>query len=171
MTATATTLLGEALVAWRYTREGVIAEVENIPADKFGYKPTAENRTVDELVLHIVQSDLMMSGELARPDGDFQRQSYPDFQREYGSDVDGTTGKDNLLELLARTHKEGSTKIERAGELHMLQFIRQFDGSFASRLSWMYHGIAHEEYHRGQIALYARQLGCVPALTQLIYGA
>ena len=52
----------------------------------------------------------------------------------------------------------------------MLQQIRQFSGTLATRFSWMHHGIAHEEYHRGQIALTARLLGLVPALTQLIEG-
>jgi len=32
------------------------------------------------------------------------------------------------------------------------------------------HAIAHEEYHRGQLTLYARLLGRVPALTKLIEG-
>jgi uncharacterized damage-inducible protein DinB len=30
--------------------------------------------------------------------------------------------------------------------------------------------VAHESYHRGQIALYVRQMGRVPALTQRISG-
>ena len=60
--------------------------------------------------------------------------------------------------------------IRSAGEVWMLQRIRQFDGSMATRLSWMHHGVAHEEYHRGQIALYARLVGRVPALTKLIEG-
>ena len=51
-----------------------------------------------------------------------------------------------------------------------LQQIVQFNGEKATRLSWMHHGIAHEEYHRGQIALYARLAGEVPALTKLIMG-
>jgi uncharacterized damage-inducible protein DinB len=50
----------------------------------------------------------------------------------------------------------------------MLAPIRQFDGSRASRLTWMHHGIGHEEYHRGQLALYARLQGLVPALTRRI---
>jgi uncharacterized damage-inducible protein DinB len=53
----------------------------------------------------------------------------------------------------------------------MLQTIRQFNGAPATRLSWMHHAIAHEEYHRGQLALYARLVGRVPALTKLIQGA
>ena len=52
----------------------------------------------------------------------------------------------------------------------MLQLIRRFDGKMGTRLAWMHHGISHEEYHRGQLALYARLLGRVPALTQLIQG-
>ncbi|MDZ7363128.1 MAG: hypothetical protein ONB46_20750 [candidate division KSB1 bacterium] len=50
----------------------------------------------------------------------------------------------------------------------MLQYITRFDGLKGTRLAWMNHGISHEEYHRGQLALYARLLGRVPALTQLI---
>jgi uncharacterized damage-inducible protein DinB len=34
----------------------------------------------------------------------------------------------------------------------------------------MHHGISHEEYHRGQLALYARLVGQVPALTRRILG-
>lgn len=52
----------------------------------------------------------------------------------------------------------------------MLQNIRRFDGLFGTRLAWMQHGIGHEEYHRGQIALYARLAGKTPALTKLIEG-
>ena len=70
----------------------------------------------------------------------------------------------------SRTHRDGEKALRRAGELHILQTIRRFDGKMGTRLAWMNHGIAHEEYHRGQLALYARLLGRVPALTQLIQG-
>jgi uncharacterized damage-inducible protein DinB len=52
----------------------------------------------------------------------------------------------------------------------MLQNIRRFDGQMGTRLAWMHHGISHEEYHRGQLALCARLLGRVPALTKRIMG-
>jgi uncharacterized damage-inducible protein DinB len=69
---------------------------------------------------------------------------------------------------LKRTHAEGDKKIRRAGELLMLQRITRFDGEQGTRIAWMNHGISHEDYHRGQVALYARLVGRVPALTQLI---
>jgi uncharacterized damage-inducible protein DinB len=52
----------------------------------------------------------------------------------------------------------------------MLQCIIQFNGVPATRLSWMSHGVAHEEYDRGQVVLCARLRGLEPALTQLIQG-
>ena len=60
------------------------------------------------------------------------------------------------------------SKIRDVGELFMLQRITRFDGEQGTRIAWMNHGISHEDYHRGQVALYARLVGRVPALTQLI---
>jgi uncharacterized damage-inducible protein DinB len=163
-------LLEEALEAWAYTRQGVLDEVNNIPEKDFGFRPTPKNRSMAELVHHIIESGLMMSGELTRPDGDFQRQKYPDFLKEYAGHIQPTESKKNLLALLKSTHAEGEKKFREAGELLILQYITRFDGLKGTRLAWMNHGISHEEYHRGQLALYARLLGRVPALTQLIMG-
>lgn len=55
-------LLEEAIEAWEDARNGVIAEVENIPANRFDFRPTPDNRTVTELVRHIIEVSLMMVG-------------------------------------------------------------------------------------------------------------
>jgi uncharacterized damage-inducible protein DinB len=161
-------LVEEALEAWAYTRQGAIAELKNIPEKNFDFRPTEQNRSVAELAHHIIESGLMMSGELTRADGDFQRKSYPEFLNEYAGHIKPTNSKKNLLALLKSTHQKGEKKFRAAGELMMLQYITRFDGLKGTRLAWMNHGISHEEYHRGQLALYARLLGRVPALTQLI---
>ncbi|HEU0078815.1 MAG TPA: DinB family protein [Longimicrobiaceae bacterium] len=163
-------LLDEALAAWAYARAGVADEVENLPADRFGFRPAPESRSVAELARHVVQSGMMMAGELSRPDGDFARRSFEEHVADYGAVAEGVEGKNELLRLLRATHAEGERRIRAAGAEHMLGPIRQFDGTHASRLTWMHHGIGHEEYHRGQLALYARLQGLVPALTQRIRG-
>lgn len=165
-----TTLLEEALEAWTYVREGVIAELRNIPEKDFGFRPHPESRSVAELGQHIVQSGLLMSGELSREDGDFRRKSYEALLREHGPGMEKLRTRKSLLAALARTRAAGEKALRKAGELHLLQGIRRFDGKMGTRLAWMNHGIAHEEYHRGQIAMYARLLGRVPALTRLIQG-
>jgi uncharacterized damage-inducible protein DinB len=165
-----TTLLEETLEAWQYAREGVIAEVKNLSDSDLKFRPHPESRTAAELAVHVVESGLMMAGELTRPDGSFRRRSFPQFIKEYAGHIRPTSKKSELVRLLRQTHAEGERTVRAAGELLMLQTITRFDGERGTRLAWMNHAIAHEEYHRGQLALYARLVGRVPALTQLIYG-
>jgi uncharacterized damage-inducible protein DinB len=163
-------LLEEALEAWEFVREGVIDELHALPEKELGFKPTEKSRSVIELVQHIVESGTLMAGELTRADGDFQRKSYEGFLHEYGRGISAKRTKAQLLDALRKTHTDGQRKFRKAGELLILQFIRRFDGKMGTRLAWMNHGIAHEDYHRGQLALYARLLGRVPALTRRIEG-
>ena len=163
-------MLDELLEAWRYTREGVVAEAENLPADRFLERPDGLGRSALELVNHIVESGWLMAGELSRPDGDFQRKPYPDLVVEHTPAGDYADSREGALEALRRTHAAGEALLREAGTDVLGRRIRQFNGVEATRLAWMHHGIAHEEYHRGQLALYARLLGATPALTKLILG-
>ena len=164
------TLLEEAVEAWGDARQGVIAEARNIPPSRFNFRPTPEMRSVAELVSHIVETGLMWSNELTRPTADFTRKSFPAFIRHYAGGLGRAHTKGELLRLLRSSYRAGAKQIREAGELRMLQYVRRFDGERGTRLTWMHHGIAHEEYHRAQIALYARLLGRTPALTRLIHG-
>jgi len=164
------TLLEEALELWRFAREGVIAEVESIPADRFDFRPAKGARTLAELVRHIVESAVMGYGELTRPDGDFRRLPPEQFFAEHAANVPAGTTKEELLDLLRSTHAQGERLFRDAGEVGMLQRIRRFDGLTSTRLAWLWHLIDHESYHRGQVAMYARQIGLIPALTKLIHG-
>jgi len=162
-------LLEEALEGWEGVRQGVIAEVENLPASRFDERPAEGFRTVRELVDHILESGLLMK-ELLREDGDFQRAPYPDLMAEHAGALPRGRSKEEQLALLRDTHRELDTAFREAGELHMLQHIHRFDGLPGTRLAWFEHGVSHEYYHCGQLALTARVMGEVPALTKRIYG-
>jgi hypothetical protein len=76
-------ILDEALEAWSYTRAGVIEEARGLPEKDFGFRASEKSRSVIELLQHIIESGLLMSGELSRPDGDFRRKSYEGLMIEY----------------------------------------------------------------------------------------
>ncbi|HUF13630.1 MAG TPA: DinB family protein [Longimicrobiales bacterium] len=163
-------LLDELLEAWRYTREGVIAELANLPRERLDERPSGVRRSALELARHIVDSGWLMAGELSRPDGDFRRKSYDALVAEHATDP-APRNRAEALDRLRESHERGAAMLRSAGLALLEQPIRQFNGVPASRLSWMHHGIAHEEYHRGQLALYARLLGVTPALTRAIEGS
>ena len=162
------TLFDEILEAWRYTRDGVIAEAENLPDAKFNVRPDGLGRSALDLVNHITLAGRLMSGELSRPDGDFRRVPYNELMEEHARPGDQASARADAVAALRRSFEEGEAMLRAAGADHMMQPIRQFNGEYASRLAWMHHGISHEEYHRGQLALFARLHGLVPALTQQI---
>ncbi len=164
-------LLDEALESWAYARAGVIEEAEVLADDEYDRRPHPESRSVSELLRHIVESGLMMAGELSDPRGDFTRDDFRGFMARYTAHLPESPSPQELRDLLGSTLEDGVAKIRGAGEIAMLQTIRRFDGALWTRLAWMNHGIAHEEYHRGQVALYARLMGHVPALTRKIRAA
>ena len=108
-------LLEETLDAWGYARTGVIDELENIPASDFAFRPSPHSRTTAELAAHIIESGLMASGELTRKDGNFQRQSYPEFIEEYGGDRAKTRKKGEPSKLLRTTFDEGVAAFRKRG--------------------------------------------------------
>src|SRR5207245_917982 len=117
---------------------------KNIAEKDMGFAPSEKTRSVIELTQHIIESGMMMAGELSRLDGDFLRKSYEGFLHEYARGIGGSRTKAQLLALLRKSHQDGVKRLRRAGELQLLQLINRFDGQKGTRLVWMFHGISHE---------------------------
>src|SRR4029079_16428236 len=99
-----TSLLDEALEAWQYTRGGLIGELKNLSEADLAFRPSPKSRTAAELAVHLVESGLMMAGELTRPDGSFQRKPYPQLLKEYAGGVGPPGRKAQLLAMLKQSH-------------------------------------------------------------------
>ena len=165
-------LLDEALEAWGDARRGVIAELRSVPPGQIDFRPEPGARSVAEIAQHVVDTALMWCVELSNPDGDFTRMSFAEFMEAHGTPAaKRPDDRSGLVRLLRSTHAAGARRLRRVGDVGILQTIRRFDGETGTRLAWLHHGIANEEYHRGQLALYVRLLGRTPALTRLIAGA
>ncbi len=163
--------LEETLEAWRDVREGIVEEVENIPEDKFDFRPAPESRTVRQLIQHILEVSMMMTGELTRADTDLHRAPFPKLVKMYAGPAHEANTKEELVGLLKTQILDAARAFRRTGELALWQFMKRFDGRLGTKMQWLHHGIAQEMYHRGQLALYARLLGREPALTQRIRGS
>ena len=79
--------LEETLEAWRDVREGIVDEVRNIPARHFDFRPTPQTKSVRELIQHILEVSMMMTGELTRADTDLKRLPWPDLLAEYAQEA------------------------------------------------------------------------------------
>jgi len=168
MTHLESSFLEETLVAWRHVRTGIVNELKNIPPDKLDFRPTPDVRSVRELVQHILEVAMFHTAELSRRDTNLKRYPMAEWGRRYAADAYDTTGKQDLVKLLRSQLRDAETAFRGMGDLALWQPIEQFDGSLATKFQWLHHGIAQEQYHRGQLATYARLMGREPALTKLI---
>jgi uncharacterized damage-inducible protein DinB len=166
-----TSFLEETLEAWRDVRSGIIDEVANIPEDQFDFRPTPETRSVKEMVQHILEVSMLMTGELTRADTDLKRSPWPDLLAQYAQDAYRADSKRELLALLESQMNDAEEQFRDTGELALMQYLERFDGELGTKMQWLHHGIAQEMYHRGQLTLYARLLGLEPALTKRITAA
>lgn len=164
-------LLDEALESWRWTRQSLVDEADNIPAGQFDFRLGPKTRSVAEIIQHTLEVALMMTGELCRPDTNFHREPWPKLLRRYAAHVSEVRAKKQLLALLRSSLRDNEKRFRQCGEVMMLQLITRFDGKPGTRLAWLHHGIGHEMYHTGQLTAYERALGIVPALTQKIEGS
>jgi uncharacterized damage-inducible protein DinB len=164
-------LLEEAVETLDFARQGTIAEAANIPDDRWGWRPHPEGRSVSELVRHMIQAASMLVGEASDAQGDFLRRSPAEHVAAHAEPLPETMSPSDLRAALERTHEVNVGRARDAGEAHMMTQIRRFDGGSWSRLTYVYYAASHEDYHRGQLAIYARAMGLIPALTQRIHGA
>jgi uncharacterized damage-inducible protein DinB len=162
--------LEETLEAWRDARIGIIKELENIPEDRLDFRPTPETRSVRELIQHILEVSMMMTGELSRPYTNMKRAPWPDLLNQYAKAAYGAKTKRELLDILSSQMDDAERSFRKAGDLALWQFMDRFDGLPGTKMQWLHHGISQEMYHRGQLTIYARLMGLVPALTQRIHG-
>ena len=150
---------------WQDVRNGLIKEVELIPAEQMGFKPAPESRTVIELLHHIIEIQRVLAGEMCRENTNFQR-GFPALMADFAGQVKEATTKESVLESLGSSLEETKAIVVSFGDSNFEQTMTRFDGKQCTKLEMLNFTLAHEMYHRGQLTVYERLLGIEPALTQ-----
>ena len=150
---------------WKEFRKGLIAEVEQIPEDKFDFRATPETRTVAELLQHIVEVQKMLIGEVGQAEANLRRQSFADHVKEYAPQVSTVSDKNGLLEMLRSSMEVCEASIRSNNDL-MEGSMVGIDGRSTPKLKVVNFAISHEMYHRGQLTVYERLMNLEPALTR-----
>jgi len=154
----------EAIRMWEIYREGTIGELANIPEEQWDHRSGDGARSVRELALHVAMSATGFTNALLSEDGSFKHLRDPKLHATMAAPYENAS-KAEILELLKTSGAENARRLREVGESLAEQRMPSFNAD-QSRLSGLWFGAAHEMYHRGQVASYARQLGLVPAMTQ-----
>lgn len=159
------TLLQEVFTKWYGVRRGLIREVNQIPTSRLTFRATLESRNILEIVHHILEYSVITVEELLRDDTNLHRATMAQLVNVYAPNISRTDTLEKLVNLLVDQYRDAEIRLKEKGDLHMLQFVTRLDGTRDTRFALLNEAIQHEMYHRGQLTVYSRLIGLVPALT------
>jgi uncharacterized damage-inducible protein DinB len=136
-------------------QKNLVAAVEEMPADKFGYKPTEQQMTFGHLVLHIIESNNYLCSHI----GDLPEAKPPVPLKE-------SDGKDKLVAALQASFDFCTTALAKVDDSKLGDEVELFGGRKGSRAFALIALTNDWADHYSSAALYLRLNGLLPPTAQ-----
>ncbi len=134
--------------------KNTVAAFEQMPAEKFNYKPTPEQMTFGHLAAHIAEGNYFFCSNAA------------DVPRPKVEELKGDEGKEKLVAAMKASFAFCHEALAKADDSKLTGDIKWFDGKPRPR-AWAALGLASSwADHYGMAAMYLRLNGLVPPTAQ-----
>lgn len=131
-------------------QKNIIAAAEAMPADKYGYKPTADQMTFGHLMTHIIESNNLFCSKVA---------AVPEPKVEEAKESDG---KDKLVASLKASFDFCNEALAKADDAKLAETTEAFGGQQVSRARLALVLAGSWADHYGAQAMYLRLNGITP---------
>jgi uncharacterized damage-inducible protein DinB len=156
--------------SFRTVRRNTLKIAEEIPEDQYGFKPTADTRTVGQLLTHIaLLSRVPLQIHQTEARTTLEGFGFPAAMQKLGAEEQQPRTKAQIIEMLTRegqvwaSYLEGLTDEVLAEEVTLMPGMQP---AAKSRFEMLLSPKEHEMHHRGQLMLIQRLLGQTPHLTR-----
>ena len=136
-------------------QKNLVAAAEEMPADKFGYKPTEQQITFGHLVLHIIESNNYLCSHI----GDVPEVKPPAPLKE-------SDGKDKLVAALQASFDFCNTALGKVDDSKLGDEVELFGGRKGSRAFALIALTNDWADHYSSAAMYLRLNGLLPPTAQ-----
>jgi hypothetical protein len=145
------TVLRDALAG---RQKNTVAAIEEMPADKFDFKPTPDQMSFGHLAAHIVESNYFFCANVG------------DVPQPKTEELKGTEDKAKLVEAVKASFDFCGTALAKADDSKLGDTITGFDGKPRLR-AWAFLALAGSlADHYGAAAMYLRLNGLLPPTAQ-----
>jgi uncharacterized damage-inducible protein DinB len=160
----------ELAASFRTVRKNTLIIAEEIPEDKYSYRPAEGTRTVAEMLAHIA-----LGGQFQRQINLVEKRSslegfdYPKFMAGVAAETAKPRTKAEIIALLKQEGESYAAALEALSEDFLGQSIPMPPGGTPpsrTRFDMLASVKEHEMHHRGQLMLIERMLGITPHLTR-----
>jgi hypothetical protein len=130
--------------------KNTVAAFEEMPADKYDYKPTADQMTFGHLAAHIAEANYYFCANVGN------------VPEPKVAELKGTEGKEKLVAAMKASFEFCHTALEKAADSKLTGDIKWFDGKPRAR-AWAALGLASSwADHYGAAAMYLRLNSLLP---------
>ena len=135
-------------------QKNTVAAFQEMPADKFSFKPTPEQMSFGHLAAHIAESNYFFCANVG------------DVPRPKVEQLSGTEDKDKLVAAIQASFDFCGTALAQADDSKLGDSIQGFDGKPKPR-AWAFLALASSwADHYGMAAMYLRLNGLLPPTAQ-----
>ncbi|MEO5904623.1 MAG: DinB family protein [Gemmatimonadaceae bacterium] len=130
--------------------KNLIAAAKDIPADKYGYKPTPAQMSVGDIVQHLNQGNDFLCGTIAGAKAPTRAK------------LTGKSSKKELVEMLEETFEFCTKSLASVDDSKLTEELPMFGGRKMSRAAVMTLTVGDWADHYSQLAIYMRLNGMLP---------
>jgi hypothetical protein len=135
-------------------QKNIVTAVEEMPADKFGYKPTPDQMSFGHLVLHIIQSNNHLCSKAA------------DAPAPKTEELKESDGKEKLVSALKASFDFCSSALAKTDDSKLGDNLEVFPGRPGPRAFAFIALVSGWADHYGAAAMYLRLNGLLPPTAQ-----
>jgi uncharacterized damage-inducible protein DinB len=154
----------------RTVRKNTLAIAEDIPEDKYDFRPMPDTRSVGELLAHIAIAQTFQQ-VINKDERRFNMTGFdfPSLMKRMSAEEKAPRTKAQVIELLTKNGEEWAKWLEGLDENFLGEVITMPPGGAPpsrTRFDMLLSVKEHEMHHRGQLMMIERMLGIVPHLTR-----
>ena len=161
---------GKELAEWfRTVRNNTLAIAEDIPEDKYSFRPMPDSRSVAELLAHIAVSNGFQKEIQQNRLTTLAGFDFPSLMKRLSAEEKSPRTKAQLIELLKTEGESWAKWMEGLDDNFLGEVLHMPPGGTPpsrTRFDMILSVKEHEMHHRGQLMMIERMLGIVPHLTR-----
>ena len=155
--------------AFRTVRKNTIQIAEDIPENKYDFKPAPDTRSVGQTLVHIALSSGFQHHVHSNKINDLKVVNFPELMEKIGSEEAKPRDKAQIIAMLKSDGGKFASYLESLSESFLAEQVMMPPGAepaTKSRFEMLLSPKEHEMHHRAQLMTFERMIGVVPHLTR-----
>lgn len=155
--------------AFRTVRGNTVTIAEEIPENKYDFKPSPESRTVAQSLVHIAMGPTFALYVQRNKVTDFKTINFMELMGPMGAEEAKPRSKAEIIALLKSEGETFAAFLDGLSDSFLAETVTMMPGSepaAKSRFELLLSPKEHEMHHRAQLMVVERMIGLVPHLTR-----